>query len=395
LTYGVLLPLFGAPAGISGFGAYINLDKTTQEFRLASKPSDRFEWLVGGFYDNEESTQNQIVSANNFDGTPVIGLDPLAFAGLPSTYREYAVFGDVTYKFTSAFDVSAGGRWARNNQTFSQVSGGSILPTATVPGSSAQGVWTYSASPRFHITPDSMVYVRVATGYQPGGPNVFLPGVPPSVDADTLTNYELGFKSLLADRRVMIDVDAFLIDWHKIQVSATNGVASYIVNGGTARSDGFELATLFKPLDRLQLGFNAAFTNAKLTQNVPSISGESGDRLPYIPRWAASTTADYSIPLSAQWTARVGGGVHYTGGSETAVTHSPFALPLASNTGVDLHTDVENDHWTVRLFVKNAGNNTSYVNEAPIVSALTQAVVQVRGVPLQPRTVGLSIDAKF
>ena len=35
-----------------------------------------------------------------------------------------------------------------------------------------------------------MLYARIASGYQPGGPNLALPGVPPSVDASKLTNYE-------------------------------------------------------------------------------------------------------------------------------------------------------------------------------------------------------------
>ncbi len=395
LTYGVLFPLFGQPTGISAFTAVESLYKTTQEFRLTSKPSDRFEWLAGAFYTDETSSQNQVASAQMFDGAPLPGFDPLATIALPSTYKEYALFGDATYKFTGSFDITGGFRWAHNDQTFTQVTGGAIEPVANVPGSSSQGVWTYSVSPSFRINANTMLYARVATGYQPGGPNVALPNVPPSVASDTVTNYEVGLKSEFYDHRVLVDVDAFYIDWHDIQVGATNGVTSYIVNGGTARSEGVEFSTLYTPIQGLRLGLNAAYTEAILTQDVPSISGLSGDTLPYIPRWAGSATADYSFPLVNNWTGRVGGGWRYTGHSETAPTSSPQALLLRSYDALDLNAGVSNDRWTMRLFVKNAANKVAYINELPIMNAATGATTEVRGVPLQPRTVGVGLEAKF
>ena len=170
LVYGVVFPLFGLPAGKSAFYSDVQLRKTTEEIRLASKPNDRIEWLVGGFYTHENSQNNQLASAQFLDGTPIDGLDPLATVALPTIYREYAVFGDVTYKFNSQFDFSGGLRWAHNDQDFTQISAGAIVPTTTTPGSAKQGVVTYSVSPRWHINNDTMAYIRVGSGYQPGGP---------------------------------------------------------------------------------------------------------------------------------------------------------------------------------------------------------------------------------
>jgi iron complex outermembrane receptor protein len=395
LIYGVLFPLFGAPAGISTFTETLDLYKTTQEFRLTSKSSDRFEWLLGAFYDYEDSKQLQIASAQALDGTSLTGLDPLAIENLPSTYREYAVFGDATYKFNRSFDITGGLRWARNDQHFTQATSGAIEPLASTPGSSSQDVVTYSISPRFHINADNMLYVRVASGYQPGGPNVLLPGVPPTVAADTLTNYEVGVKSLIDDRRLLIDVAAFYIDWHKIQVGTTNGVTSYLVNGGTARSEGFEFSSQYKPIEHLQLGLNAAYTSAILTQDVPGVGGLSGDTLPNTPKWAGSATVDYLFPLQSHWNARVGAGLRYTGDQETSVAHSPLAEPLGSYSAVDLNADVADDRWTFRLFVKNLANKQVATNETQINNAGTGETTEVKGVPVQPRTIGVGFDARF
>lgn len=395
LVYGVLFPLFGLPSGISAFYSDIQLRKSTEEVRLTSKPSDRFEWLAGGFYTHENSQNNQLATAQFLDGTPIPGLDPLATAALPSIYREYAAFADVTYKFNSRFDFTAGLRWARNSQDFKQISGGAIIPVADTPGNSAQSVVTYSAGPRWHITNDTMAYVRIASGYQPGGPNIILPGVPPSVGADKLTNYEVGLKTLLDERRLQLDMAAYYINWRDIQVLATNGVASYLVNGGTASSRGFEFSSLYSPLEGLRLGLNAAYTDAKLTEDVPGIGGLSGDRLPYAPKFSGSGTADYAFLRRQDWVFRAGGGFRYTGSRVTEVTHSARSLPLKAYGVLDLNAEVANDRWTFRLYARNLTNKLVYINENPVVNGGTGVMTEIHGVPLEPRVIGFGIDAAF
>ncbi len=396
LTYGVLFPLFGLPsAGISLFTNDLMLYKTTQEFRLASKPDDHIEWLAGAFYTRENSKQNQVASAQDFSGAPIAGLDPLAIAGLPSTYEEYAFFGDLTYKFNTTFDITGGVRWAHNSQDFEQISAGAILPTTTTPGSSSEDVVTYSLTPRFHFGEDSMAYLRVASGYQPGGPNVVLADVPPSVDASKLTNYELGVKSTFDEHRWLVNVAVFDIEWDNIQVSASNGVASYLANGGKARSKGLEFETLWSPLTGLRLGFNAAYTDSELTEDVPSIGGVAGDALPGIPKWSGSGTADYSFPVGQGWTGRVGGGIRYVGSRDSDIAHSPYALSLKSYGAADLNADISNDRWTVRFYVKNLTDRRVYTNESAILNAADGTIAQVRAVPLTPRTVGVGFDVNF
>jgi outer membrane receptor protein involved in Fe transport len=396
LVYGVAFPLFGLPdAGLSAVTYALRLNKTTQEFRLVSKPDDHIEWLVGAFYTDERSNQAQAASAQALDYTSIAGLDPLAVVGFPSTYKEYAGFGDLTYKFTPAFDITGGVRWAHNSQTFSEITSGALTGALNVPGDSSEDVFTYSLSPQFHFGDDSMVYARVASGYQPGGPNLALPGVPTSVEASKLTNYEVGLKTLLDDHRIMLDVAAFDIDWSKIQISANAGGVSYLANGGTARSRGFEFTSLWMPVTGLRFGLNAAYTDAIITEDVPSLGGVNGDRLPNIPKWSASATADYSFPLAANWTGRVGGGVRYLGSSVSQIESSPLALPQDSYTAIDLNGDVSNDTWTFRVFVKNLTDKRVYTNLTALTNAGTGAIDRINAVPLEPRVVGVGFDVKF
>src|SRR3546814_7723770 len=142
------------------------------------------------------------------DGTMTPPPNPLAAVQWPSTYEEYAGFGNATWRVTDRFWVTGGLRWAHNNQTCRQISAGAIVPAANDPGESSESVWTYSISPQYHFTDDTMVYARVATGYRPGGPNVILPGLPPTFDPDTVTNYELGLKTRLFNPDMSIDVSS-------------------------------------------------------------------------------------------------------------------------------------------------------------------------------------------
>jgi len=397
LVYGIIFPLFGLPdPGISAVSYDLKLKKTTQEFRLISKTDGPVEWLIGAFYTDEDSTQNQAASAQFLDGSPIPGFDPLAVIALPSTYKEYAFFGDLTYKFNSTFDVTGGLRTAHNEQTFSQISSGALLGGSTeVTGESSEDVLTWSFSPRMHLTPSQMVYVRVATGYQPGGPNVALPGVPQSVDASTLTNYEIGWKSLFDDNRLMFDVAYFDIEWDKIQISANANGLAYLANGGSARSSGIEFSSLYTPIAGLRLGLNGAWTDAKLTEDVPSLGGLNGDRLPAVPTWAWSATADYSFPVWADWTGRVGGGVRYIGDTYSGIQGAGTTLPQESYSVVDLNGDVSNDRWTVRVYIKNLADKRVYTSLSSLPNAATGEIMKINAVPLAPRTIGIGFDAKF
>src|SRR5690606_15639980 len=143
-TYGELYPLFGSPAGLSAFYIDLDLEKVTQEFRLASPAQAKVEWLVGAFYTDEDSSNEQLLTAQAFSGASIPALDPLFIGSIPSTYKEYAAFGGVTVHVTDRFELAAGLRYARNEQTFRQASSGSLVGTTDTPGKSAENVTTYS-----------------------------------------------------------------------------------------------------------------------------------------------------------------------------------------------------------------------------------------------------------
>lgn len=389
LVYGPAWPLLTPyPAGQAQFDIFLGTRKWTQEFRLNSKQSDRFEWLFGTFFTGEKHTNRQQVHAYDMSGV-LLPFNP-GTASLPGSYDEQAIFADATYKFSPRFDVSAGVRHARNQQDFEQHSIGLLYGAnpIDVASSSDENVTTWKAASRWHLNDNAMLYARYATGYRPGGPNTSTTGTVPMTLSDTLDNIEVGFKSHFWDRRAMIDFALFRIDWEDIQVRVTENGISRMGNAGSAKSQGAELALMVRPAERLTVGLNAAYIDSEIGE-VPESSGLiSGSRMPMTPKLSWSTTLDYDFDVSDEWRGRVGGGYRVTG-SRVAGSYE-----IDSYNALDLHAEVSNMTWTVRLYARNATDERAYVSTATVRDALNRYVA-VTGVPLQPRTVGLSIDYRF
>jgi iron complex outermembrane receptor protein len=405
---GGLLDLYGAPANNqSEFDERYGLKKFTQELRLASPEGQKLEWLAGGYYTHEDATNVEVFDGYNTGGA---FLNPLEAVTLPSMYQEYAVFGDLTYHFTDWFDLSGGFRYAHNNQTFVESEGGSLLgsspptkPVLVVPGSSSEGVTTYSIAPELHLTQDVMAYARMASGYQPGGPNVILPGVtgiPTQFGSSKLTDYQLGLKSTLLDGHATLDVSAFYIDWSRIQVSVLIGDQSAIENAGKARSQGFDFAGSYSPIAGLTLGATLTYTDAFLTSRVPSIGAGYGARLPYVPLWSGSLTADYSVPISGPWRGFIGGGYRYVGSRYSDVQGSVEGgelqgIEVGADNVVDLHLGARTHDLTLTLFAKNLTNEHAYLPPADYFYSALGKPIDIKAPVEQPLTIGLSVDKSF
>ncbi|WP_202845440.1 TonB-dependent receptor [Luteimonas saliphila] len=420
-------------AGSSYLDNVLDMTQFTQEFRLQSKSGQRFEWLLGAFHSREKGDNYQYVALNQLDGSPlpapwdgIIGV--LGELYIPSTFEETAVFANGSFAFTDRFKIGAGVRFSRNDQEFTQnVVAGVLLPIATQDNTSSEDVFTWSITPQFQLGPDSMVYAKASTGYQPGGPNVVSVGLPSAVDSSTLTSYELGWKSAFASRRVLLDLVAYQVDWEDIQVaSLVNGVSG-LVNGGEATSRGLEASLQWRPTPGLTLGLNGAYNDAVIDEDFPVIvvpldpdlpggvleinTGLKGDRMPYVPDLTVSATVDYYFSLRNGWSVGVGGGYRWVDDRTNATTEreviaiaeprtvldTTITEPLVIDGygALDVYASLSNGAWTLRGYVKNAADKRAYSTMTDVTGALTGVTHHYAASPIQPRTVGLELDFRF
>jgi iron complex outermembrane receptor protein len=427
-TYGDAPMLLGFPfTSLAYFDLTLNLDKFTQELRLtSSKPDGVFQWQIGGFFTYERAANAQSVFLTQLNGKPFTGpeaiLNTLVVLEIPSTYTEYAGFANATYNFTDRLSLSAGLRGSHNEQDFSEnVTAGILLPIANTPGSSDETVIDFMVSPKFKIDNTKMVYVRIATGYQPGGPNVALLGVPPTVASTTVISYEGGLKSEFFDRRLLFNIAGYHIEQSDIQVGTVVNTVSAIVNAGAATSNGMEFTLGFQPIKSLSFAINGAYTHATLSDDAPSLNGKAGDRLPFIPEFSGSFTVDYYFPLwgahyetvpvaggkdakeivspsqtarSGGWNGHLGLGVRYVSDSKSEVESSPNAFHQDAYAALDLNADVTNGPCTIRIFARNVTDERAYETVTPIIN-INGENDHLVGTPIQPRTVGIEFDFRF
>ncbi|WBQ18946.1 TonB-dependent receptor [Sphingobium yanoikuyae] len=384
--YGVLW------GGYAIYPARLHQKKWTEELRLTSASSDALEWMLGFFYTDEDNSHDQLVNALDLDGNPIPGIDPFAVVALPNTYKEYAFFGNATWKISDLFHLTSGLRWARNDQTFTQLT---QIPLAGLDsggdGKSHEEILTYSISPQLNLSRDTMLYVRVASGYRPGGPNIALPGFPSTVDSETVTSYEAGIKARFLNGAVTFDAAAFLLDWKDLQISAAFAAGiNGLVNAGKARSKGVEASLLVEPVRGLSVGANFAYTDARCTQTTDNCA--DGDQLPNVPKLSAAMTADYRFPVGGTAEARIGGALRIVGDRVSAVESSPLFVPVDGYATLDLNAGITFDHkWTLRAYVRNLGDEEGRIT----TSVATTNPGYLSTVPLQPRTLGMAIDVAF
>jgi iron complex outermembrane recepter protein len=365
--------------------------KFTEEVRLLSQQGVPLEWLAGVFYTDEHVA---------LVGSPLnLYLPDYTFLGplLPgrtqdSTYKEYAIFGDATWHITEKFDVAAGLRYANNKQ---DVRGTGALATST-----SESVTTWSVSSRYRFQPNAMVYARIATGYRPGGLNtVILPTqVPPRVNSDKLTSYELGIKSEFMDRRLLLNLTAFYIDWKDIQLNSTENGNTILTNGGKATPKGLEFTASLRPVEGLTLGANAAYTDSQLKSTAPGAFFLTGYQLPGVPKFSYSLTADYAWAAMTDWTAHVGGGFRWVDkvwltGVEQAGKAAP-AVEASSYSLVNLNASLTRGPLTLKLYGANLANKRAIQGGLALINILNQPQQGDFWI-VQPRSFGVGFDYKF
>jgi iron complex outermembrane recepter protein len=401
-VYDPALAAFGG--GTDPFSLYVDTTtkKFTEELRLTSHPNTVFNWLIGGYFDTEKTTEIvDLFDEANVGGT-FLGLPPFT-SFLPSTYREYAVYGDGDVFITPQFDVGLGVRYSKQRQAYDETVVGLLATgsdTSLTPpvATSDQSVTTYLFNPKYHITDDVMMYARAASGFRPGGPNFVLkPGLGnPTFGPDKLWNYEIGEKSSLFDKRATLNVDVYDIEWKDIQVTVNNGGVNQLENAGNARVRGAELAFNYRIVPALSLGGSAAFTDAKLVTEAPVLGvTTTGARLPLSPRYNFAVVAAYNFDIVTNYSGVFSVTDRWVGDRLTAFgTPVSPQYELSAYNLTDLNVSVlAPHHLEFGLFLKNVFDKAGEVSATTLANEYNPAAP----VPVfltQPRTVGLSVRVK-
>jgi outer membrane receptor protein involved in Fe transport len=369
--------LFGLPADPfqSSFVA-LSADRFTWETRLTGAFGDDANWLLGGFFLDEKFVYQQHVPIDNIDGCPaeicgvMLGPDDSWFTGIQTNNdQRLAIFGEVTWSLNDYWDITGGLRWfssdADQRADFDGFFNGG--PSTTTGESSETDV-----SPKLQVAyrpdEDNMIYGVISKGFRPGGPTDI---VPPDLcgedlanlglseplsqfDADTLWNYEAGYKGTMAEGRVTLNAATFFMDWTDVQQSVRLSCGfGFVGNVGSAESKGLELEMTAQLSDYFSIFAAAGYTDAEFTETSEEVGVTEGDRIRDSAKFTGSLSGLYQKPISAASTGYIQALLQHSGNkvSQGLVTGASQTLP--SITTFDLRLGLLRDSWELVLWGKN------------------------------------------
>jgi iron complex outermembrane receptor protein len=225
----------------------------------------------------------------------------------------------------------------------------------------------------FDLHEHAMLYGSYSQGYKAGGFNFFdLRNNNPIFEAESSDGYEVGIKSELFDRRVRLNVAAFLTDFSNLQVSTFNGTSLVVSNAASARSKGIEAEVNWKVTPDLQLNASGALLRARyrdyptgpctIVQQLntvgPCVQDLSGRTLERAPDESGVFNVTYRLPLSSiPFDITLAGDAIYSSSYHTVNDLDPVGFQKGFwmlNGRIGLSD--KNDRWSAALVGKNLTN---------------------------------------
>lgn len=330
------------------FGSSLTFDYVLGAFRMTEKRH--------GFFNISNPLWNQNRGPNTVPILTDGGVWGITQGG--GDYESTAYFADVTLNLTPKFSLSAGVRYSDSSIHSEQYSWGDSQSglaangytegddlsgpgTLALSGAGAAGdIKDTSVTPRvsvkYQIDQDRMVYFTAAKGerlpYTGPNPNYWgditgSSGHHPScrplarevgveddalngTRSDSVWSYDLGLKSLWLDRRLLVNVAVFQLDWKDLQntltLSSYNPACLAVIpaNVGSVDIRGAELELIYTPIDSVKLNASIGYTNAQVSETILGLKDslgqqlEKGDAISNVAPWTAAVGAEYRFPLS-------------------------------------------------------------------------------------------------
>ncbi|MCZ8131838.1 MAG: TonB-dependent receptor [Steroidobacteraceae bacterium] len=354
------------PVDLFGFISVANTRQWSEELRFSGS-SGAWNWVGGAYYLDVDAkvpregitvSSTSVLNAALGAGGAAIDLRDFAFKRTKSA----SLFGQVEYQLADAWKLIGGARVINEKQKFNYGTGiylgGTdtlIAPGRTFADSFNDTLWAAKVQLEWTPVDGLLVYGGVNRGVKAGAFNqpLFINGLPDSqipYGPETLTSFEVGFKSTLLDGRMRLNGSTYYYDYKDYQVFEIR-VADNVVRNAKARNYGAELDMTFKPVDNATLGLSASALDAQVKNIVLNGITRTVDT-PYAPGFQASAYARVSWPLGTGEMA-LNADVSHTGSFYYQIFNFDAQRVDAYTLGNVRLTYAPNANWEFRAFVKN------------------------------------------
>ena len=414
--YSVTYPGAGGPAGTcQAPGIFVKSEtKTTvqtHEFRVSTNAEDRVRATLGAFYSEMDLRE---INSFTYPGSEsaiaangVVGFGP-NFSAEPSSAKDkgqwpegvifrndvkrtdeqmaafVSVDFDITDQFTATlgtryYDVqvdllgSAAGSFGNFGASQDNNAGNNLNEIFSGENDKAEtDGFIYRASLAWTPTDDQMYYATYSEGFRPGLLN--RPGgdcnadgsfcVPFTIESDTVSNYEAGWKVDLLDNRLRFNGSIFYIEIEDLQTGIFDASISnlfFVSNAADAEVKGIEAELTWAPenVEGLTLSGGISLLDTEITEVlIPTEDVTKGDELAFAPEFKGNLQARYEWDLSNGMQAHVMGNMAYSDTSYTDII-TINRLELDSWLIAGATAGVSTEEWAAELYVDNLTDETA------------------------------------
>jgi len=388
----------------------------THELRVASNGAGPLTGQAGVYYFRERSSQSY-----TFRDLELTGLAPYyAFPHGPTRAASEAVFGQGTYRVAGVLGgdlrLTAGARHTRDRKSrygatsfqqasvFNPATDFQLLNAADL--STSQTTWRLGAD--VDLTPATMAYATLATGYKAGGFNdgcalgaVALGLLCPAAQAVPVTTLvyqpeqlravEAGVKSRFLDNTASLNLSVFGYDYTNLQLSGVATVAGaprfVTANAGEASVKGLELEGVFALTARDRFTYALALLDAHYVRYSPDgVHSWNGVKLDRAPSHTVSLGYEHSMRVADGMLAA---GVHTRRSADHQIAVPSqllqYRVPARTESGASLRYTTASGAWSLLARVSNIENQVRPI----AIDSFGMTV------PSDPRIFDLRVDYRY
>lgn len=268
----------------------------SQDLRVTTNFDGAFNFITGLYYFHDD--MDSIFRVYQFAG---------GFTADQTFYQardSYAVYADGTYDVTPELSVYGGVRITKEQGKLDDFQSIVNIPGLGIPSTDLE----YSEREpsgrlgiRYRITPEVMAYLQYARGYRSSAFNggaVAFPGDLNIAKPEFLDAWEMGLKSTLWDRRMMLNLSAFHYSFTDQQfINSISLTETQLVNAGRSELNGLEVELSAQVTAQLRVNAGLGLLDATYKELTLSGLDLSGNQMIEAPKLSMNLSADYAIPV--------------------------------------------------------------------------------------------------
>jgi iron complex outermembrane receptor protein len=377
-------------------------DYLSQELRLASPEGERFDYVVGLYYLDQDVTGRgtaRVFARALAPTAPAVYVGAAYDADVKT--EQFAVFAHGNLRLTDHWSITGGVRYTDESKDldYSITDTSRLFTNGTANDDRSEENWAPKISLNWTPGADLLVYASYGKAFKSGGWNTdFIPNLAAlPFDGEEAESIELGVKSTLAGDRLRVNAAVFDSTNSDFQVQSfvplpNGGTVLTVSNASEVRSRGFEADVQWVATDWLRLWATYGYTDAKFEsfRDCGAAGVDcTGNRPAAAPENSWSLGSELTFPLFG---GDVFAQVDYT--SRDEFYSNPSNLPVTLNESLSLLNgrvgwNSPENRWSVSVWGKNLTDEESQIWSTRSFLGIPRASYT------DPMTYGLSLRWNF